>query len=224
MNVGFAKAVTTYLPFDKLGLDGIGDKYDGWEYVAGRTTVAAISGGTASVIGGGKFENGAKTAALAHLLNFETQRNDMQWRDPILERARELEADGQFRFARDSALNTSESFSKLQENDFGVIVKEDRTLLQRFTRSGALNNIPDNKYSLTEAFVRTAYGPVQPKLYGYILAPAPIQNAVAVGIYRYNNTRVVDYNAYARSANAPVYVQSRDGGCVVYGAFSSRGC
>ena len=74
LSAGFAKAVTTYLPFDKLGLDGIGDKYDGWEYVAGRTTVAAISGGTASVIGGGKFENGAKTAALAHLLNFETGR------------------------------------------------------------------------------------------------------------------------------------------------------
>ena len=71
LSAGFAKAVTTYLPFDKLGLDGIGDKYDGWEYVAGRTTVAAISGGTASVIGGGKFENGAKTAALAHLLNAE---------------------------------------------------------------------------------------------------------------------------------------------------------
>ena len=74
LSAGFAKAVTTYLPFDKLGLDGIGDKYDGWEYVAGRTTVAAISGGTASVIGGGKFENGAKTAALAHLLNGETRR------------------------------------------------------------------------------------------------------------------------------------------------------
>ena len=74
LSAGFAKAVTTYLPFDKLGLDGIGDKYDGWEYVAGRTTVAAISGGTASVIGGGKFENGAKTAALAHLLNSEMER------------------------------------------------------------------------------------------------------------------------------------------------------
>ena len=77
LSAGFAKAVTTYLPFDKLGLDGIGDKYDGWEYVAGRTTVAAISGGTASVIGGGKFENGAKTAALAHLLNKEATRMDV---------------------------------------------------------------------------------------------------------------------------------------------------
>ncbi|WP_428241017.1 hypothetical protein, partial [Gynuella sp.] len=40
--------------------------------IAARTTVAAVVGGTASVIGGGKFENGARTAAMAHLLSAET--------------------------------------------------------------------------------------------------------------------------------------------------------
>ncbi|MCG7537950.1 hypothetical protein, partial [Pseudoalteromonas sp. OOF1S-7] len=39
--------------------------------VAGRTAVAAIVGGTASAITGGKFSNGARTAAMMHLLNAE---------------------------------------------------------------------------------------------------------------------------------------------------------
>ncbi len=39
--------------------------------VAGRTAMAGIVGGTASAIGGGKFANGAYTAAFQHLLNAE---------------------------------------------------------------------------------------------------------------------------------------------------------
>jgi RHS repeat-associated protein len=39
--------------------------------VAGRTTVAGVVGGTASALGGGKFANGAYTAAFQHLLNAE---------------------------------------------------------------------------------------------------------------------------------------------------------
>ncbi|EGG95113.1 Rhs family protein [gamma proteobacterium IMCC1989] len=39
--------------------------------IIGRTTVSAILGGTGSVLGGGKFANGAKTAAFAHLFNQE---------------------------------------------------------------------------------------------------------------------------------------------------------
>jgi hypothetical protein len=36
-----------------------------------RTTIAATVGGTTSVIGGGKFANGAMTAAIVHMYNFE---------------------------------------------------------------------------------------------------------------------------------------------------------
>jgi hypothetical protein len=39
--------------------------------IAGRTIVAGIVGGTASALGGGKFANGAWTAAFQHLLNAE---------------------------------------------------------------------------------------------------------------------------------------------------------
>jgi uncharacterized protein (TIGR02594 family) len=42
--------------------------------VAGRTAMAGIVGGTASALGGGKFANGAYTAAFQHLLNFEAPR------------------------------------------------------------------------------------------------------------------------------------------------------
>ena len=42
-----------------------------WRAIAGRTTVAAAVGGTISEVTGGKFANGARTAAMAHLLNGE---------------------------------------------------------------------------------------------------------------------------------------------------------
>jgi hypothetical protein len=46
---------------------------DGPGAVAGRTAVAGIVGGTASALGGGKFANGAYTAAFQHLLNAEME-------------------------------------------------------------------------------------------------------------------------------------------------------
>jgi len=39
--------------------------------IAGRTAVAAVAGGTASYLGGGKFKNGAVTAAFVHMYNAE---------------------------------------------------------------------------------------------------------------------------------------------------------
>ena len=44
---------------------------DGAGAVAGRTAVAGVVGGTASALGGGKFANGAYTAAFQHLVNAE---------------------------------------------------------------------------------------------------------------------------------------------------------
>jgi hypothetical protein len=49
-------------PDSKIGID---------LKLVGRTAVAAIAGGTASAIGGGKFANGAVTAAMHHLVNAE---------------------------------------------------------------------------------------------------------------------------------------------------------
>ena len=48
--------------------------------IAGRTAIAAVAGGTASELTGGKFANGAKTAAFQHLFNDEITRVDR--RDP----------------------------------------------------------------------------------------------------------------------------------------------
>jgi hypothetical protein len=50
---------------------GLAGKLPGNGSVAGRTSRAGLVGGTVSVIGGGKFANGACTAALQHLLNYE---------------------------------------------------------------------------------------------------------------------------------------------------------
>ena len=48
-----------------------GAKNDGGKYLARRTVAAAVVGGTTSEIAGGKFANGAATAAMVHLLNHE---------------------------------------------------------------------------------------------------------------------------------------------------------
>ena len=42
--------------------------------IFGRTAVAAMVGGTATAIGGGKFANGANTAAFQHLFNQESKK------------------------------------------------------------------------------------------------------------------------------------------------------
>lgn len=55
---GFAGHMASFLPMEDLG-------------VAGRTAVAAVIGGTAAELGGGKFANGAASAAFVHLFNFE---------------------------------------------------------------------------------------------------------------------------------------------------------
>ena len=63
VSAGLTKAFTTYANFDYS--DGSA------EAVIGRTTIAAIVGGTISELTGGKFANGATTAAIAHLFNKE---------------------------------------------------------------------------------------------------------------------------------------------------------
>jgi hypothetical protein len=64
---GFAKFAT--LKLTAAGVFNMKDQSFG--SVMGRTSVAAVVGGTASKLGGGKFKNGAQTAAMAHLLNQE---------------------------------------------------------------------------------------------------------------------------------------------------------
>jgi hypothetical protein len=46
--------------------------------VAGRTAAAAVVGGTASALGGGKFANGAVTGAFSHLFNQEMTRKKLR--------------------------------------------------------------------------------------------------------------------------------------------------
>ena len=57
---------------DVAGLTDFGGDGGGW--IAARTAVAATVGGTISAAVGGKFANGARTAAFAHLFNAERAR------------------------------------------------------------------------------------------------------------------------------------------------------
>jgi RHS repeat-associated protein len=69
----FGKAASLGLSGAGYGSLGLSDAGKGstWE-VAGRTAISAIVGGTASSLSGGKFANGAVTAAMQHLFNAET--------------------------------------------------------------------------------------------------------------------------------------------------------
>ena len=60
-----------------LGLGKSGSGWDGGRIVA-RTTVSAVVGGTVAEIGGGKFANGAVTAAMVHLFNDEASHGAAQ--------------------------------------------------------------------------------------------------------------------------------------------------
>ncbi|MDK1287933.1 RHS repeat domain-containing protein [Pseudoalteromonas umbrosa] len=59
--------------FTKMAMGNAGFNMNNrdWDAIAGRTIVAGIVGGTASQITGGKFANGARTAAMMHALNAE---------------------------------------------------------------------------------------------------------------------------------------------------------
>jgi hypothetical protein len=62
----FTQSVSFNGGFDALGMS---DSVEGWENKTQNAIAAGIIGGTASVIGGGKFANGAKTAAMSRLFN-----------------------------------------------------------------------------------------------------------------------------------------------------------
>jgi RHS repeat-associated protein len=82
---GFLSAGASTLMMDL----GLGAMLEGAGAVRmmGRTAVAAIVGGTASELGGGKFANGAVTAAWQHLLNAEIPRTTETARKSVLEHA-----------------------------------------------------------------------------------------------------------------------------------------
>ena len=62
----------------------------GYGTIVGRTVIMAVVGGTASVLGGGKFANGAMSGAFVHLFNAEME-HDRQ--ELLLKRARAILAD-----------------------------------------------------------------------------------------------------------------------------------
>ena len=69
---GFTGSIAGSMITAKSGDESFfGAKNEGGKYLARRTVAAAVVGGTTSEIAGGKFANGAATAAMVHLLNHE---------------------------------------------------------------------------------------------------------------------------------------------------------
>lgn len=73
---GFYAGAVGSLAGSVVGSTALGE-IDGPEGMALRTAISAVAGGTASVLGGGKFANGALTAAFQHLFNVEAHRGFM---------------------------------------------------------------------------------------------------------------------------------------------------
>jgi hypothetical protein len=71
---GFYSAALSNGVMHIKGVEGfMGDSAGGW-HVAARTAVAALIGGTAAELSGGKFANGAATSAIQHLFNQEASK------------------------------------------------------------------------------------------------------------------------------------------------------
>ena len=66
LSAGLTQAMSLGGGFEKLGVI---DAAEGWEQRTHNAVVAGVVGGTASVVGGGKFSNGAQTAAMSRLFN-----------------------------------------------------------------------------------------------------------------------------------------------------------
>ena len=66
LSAGLTQAMSLGGGFEKLGVI---DAAEGWGQRTHNAVVAVIVGGTASVVGGGKFSNGAQTAAMSRLFN-----------------------------------------------------------------------------------------------------------------------------------------------------------
>ncbi|WP_196764434.1 hypothetical protein, partial [Pseudoalteromonas luteoviolacea] len=94
--------------FTKMAMGNAGFNLNNraWPAIAGRTAIAAIVGGTASALTGGKFSNGARTAAMMHLLNGEMRaalRKEVASRAMNEEKSLpELVVDGAISFVSDS--------------------------------------------------------------------------------------------------------------------------
>ena len=116
---GFLSAAASTAAGD-LGF--LGDPSDtGMAAVASRTAKASVVGGTASVLGGGKFANGAYTAAFQHLLNAESKN--------ILKAIK-------LRYAEDF-LEIATGYNGLKEHGRSA----DKELINKFHRSTSLKEV-----------------------------------------------------------------------------------
>jgi hypothetical protein len=86
--------------FTKFAMGNAGFNYNdiSSSAIAGRVAIAAVIGGTSSAISGGKFANGATTAAMAQLFNAEASNNRAKARQQRAARAKEVarKAGGRF--------------------------------------------------------------------------------------------------------------------------------
>lgn len=147
-----------------------------------RTAAAGIVGGTASVIGGGKFANGAYTAALQHLLNFELPANAE--REKSIADSQRLEG----RIDKSLEMNTGQ-LPDFSDSDLTIVMKEYKHTLQErnpgffgwaYDTFGKADTIFHDKYSgINFNFINTSNNPLLPK--SGIYSGSDI-NYVAVGI------------------------------------------
>ncbi|MGH8016716.1 MAG: RHS repeat-associated core domain-containing protein [Opitutaceae bacterium] len=109
---GFYAAAFSSLATDKVSTRIEGD--------SGRTIAAAVIGGTASVLGGGKFANGATTGAFTYLFNSALHHNYREKIDPELRRAHRM------------AVNEILAFAKANPGDPIPLSDEKMDILMRY--------------------------------------------------------------------------------------------
>ena len=91
----------------------------------GRTAVAGVIGGTASAIGGGKFANGAYTAAFQHLLNHESGKS---------------REEGPHEHPDGAAIEALEKIGQTQHEWGGFIVEVENNGVRGYVATGAVTS------------------------------------------------------------------------------------
>ena len=91
---GFAAGFVGSLAGSAMKVQGANNYFggEGAAAIAKRTVAAAVVGGTVSEIGGGKFGNGAMTAAIQHLFNQEYHEGESEWEREQRERRQSSKA------------------------------------------------------------------------------------------------------------------------------------
>ena len=200
----------------KMVMFNAGSRFEGLELgsILGRTFAAAAVGGTISAATGGKFGNGARTAAYAHLLNAESTNAIAQKELP------EIFKDEQFKNTLASGLNLAEGDVETRYQLQGDNISSGSVI--RYKEASWFSS-KEGYYVDGMPSSNTVRGLTETGGFASALQPLEGAKALAISVNRWTGDRGITninsvnrFNALSRYVNAPVIVTGRGAGIYVF--------